>query len=377
MNKKQKIYFDYNATAPVRPEAVNAFLEVASNPYNASSIHSFGRESKKILSEARNKIQKSFGAEGATIIFNSCGTESNNMALVCLKDIRTIITSEIEHISIAKPASFMNNILLPVDNNGIIKLNNLEDVCKSLKGSKFLVSVIHANNETGVIQPVKEIANIIFENGGYFHIDASQSAGKIDFDFNNLGCDMATISAHKFGGLKGAAALIVKSGLEIRPFLHGGSQEKYLRAGTENIPAIVAMAKASEVAVKNLKEESAKILELRNFIEQGIKDISPEAIIYGNKVDRLPNTLMVSLRGQNSETQMINFDLKNICVSAGAACSSGRVVTSHVLIAMGVDQEDAKCAIRISLGVGNNIEEVKYFLNAWQENYLKQKAKAA
>lgn len=413
MSEKGKIYFDYNATAPLREGVWEAMGKVSAVPLNASSIHSFGREAKKILNDARTKIQKAFGAEGATVVFTSCGTESNNMALSCIKGVQTIVTSEVEHVSISKPASFLKNILIPVDENGIVKLDKLQSVCERLKeechpentllssraqsrdlndtknrslhsgyasgrdDKRFLVSIIHANNETGVIQPIKEISQIVFENGGFLHIDASQFAGKIPFDFNSCGADMATISAHKFGGPKGAAALIIKSGLEVLPVLHGGGQEKYLRAGTENIAAIVGMATAAEAAVNKGKEEREKVEEIRDYIETEIVKISPEAEIFGNQAERLPNTISIYLPFAGSETHLINFDLEGIAISAGAACSSGRIVTSHVLIAMGVDNEKAKNAIRISLGWNSTLNEAKQFLSVWEKIYLKHKEKKA
>jgi cysteine desulfurase len=377
MNEKRNIFFDYNATTPLRDGVWAAMEKVAAQPLNASSIHSFGRDAKKILNDARSKIQKAFGAEGASVVFTSCGTESNNMALVCIKGVETIVTSEVEHVSISKPASFLKNILVAVDSNGQIKLQRLREVCESLKGTKFLVSIIHANNETGVIQDIKSISQIVFENGGFLHVDASQSAGKIEFDFNSLGCDMATISAHKIGGPKGAAALIVKSGLEILPMLHGGGQEKYLRAGTENIAAIVGFAEAAQLAVSKGKEEREKVKEIRDFIEFEIKKISPEAEIFGTKAERLPNTISIYLPNSTSETHLINFDLEGVAISAGSACTSGRVVTSHVLIAMGVDAEKAKSAIRISLGWNSTLNEAKQFLSIWQKIYEKNKQKKA
>lgn len=409
MNVKNNIYFDYNATTPLRDGVWQAMSEVAAKPLNASSIHSNGREAKRILNDARNKIAKAFGAEGATIVFTSCGTESNNMALTCIKGVQTIVTSEVEHASIAKPASYMNNVLVGVDENGLIDLERLKEVCEGLchldrstqgeverskneisllrsaplemtrgeKGQqrKFLVSIIHANNETGVIQNINAIKQIVFENGGFLHLDASQSAGKIPFDFNSLGCDMATISAHKFGGPKGVAALIIKSGLEVLPILHGGGQEKFLRAGTENLASIVGMAFAANAAVERLKVEGERTREIRDFIEAGIKKLTPDAEIFSTKAERLPNTISVALKPQTSETQMINFDLSGVAVSAGSACSSGRVVTSHVLIAMGVDHELAKCAIRISIGFNTTLKEAEEFLSIWQRvNNKKDKA---
>ena len=377
MAEQKNIYFDYNATTPLRDGVWEAMSAVSKQPLNASSIHSNGREAKKILNEARSKIQNSFGAQGATVVFTSCGTESNNMALVCIKGVETIVTSEVEHVSISKPASFMKSKLLPVDTNGIILLDKLTEITAGLKGTKYVVSILHSNNETGVIQPVREIANIVFANGGFLHIDASQSVGKIPFDFNSLGCDMATISAHKFGGPKGAAALIIKSGLEVLPMLHGGGQEKFLRAGTENIAAIVGFAKAAELATANLTKEYAEVKKLRDYIEAEIVKISPGAEVFGNKVERLPNTISIYLPHSTSETHLINFDLEGVNISAGAACSSGRVVTSHVLVAMQVPHDKAKCAIRISLGWNSTLKEADLFLSIWKRNYEKNKQRKA
>jgi cysteine desulfurase len=201
--------------------------------------------------------------------------------------------------------------------------------------------------------------------------------GKIEFDFNSLGCDMATVSAHKLGGPKGAAALIIKPGLEVLPFLHGGGQEKYLRAGTENIAAIVGFASAVESSVSGLAEETKYIRDIRDHLESRILEISPEAKIYGSKVTRLPNTISVSLQPQPSETRLINLDLNGVSISAGSACSSGRVVTSHVLVAMGVPAEEAKCAIRISLGWNSTLKEADQFLSIWEKDYEKDRNKKA
>jgi len=379
MNEKDYIFFDHNATTPLRAGVWEAMGAVAQAPLNASSVHGVGRAAKKVLADARAKIAKAFGAEGATIIFTSTGTEANNTALRGVKGVQVVVVSEVEHASTAKPASFLNNVLLPVDGNGLVRIDKLQEVCAALKeaGRKFLVSIIHANNESGVIQNVKALSEIIFAHGGFFHIDASQSAGKIEFDFNNLGCDMATISAHKFGGPKGAAALIVKSGLEIEPLIYGGGQEKSLRAGTENLAAIVGFAEAAEQAVSQLKDESSKVKGIRDLIEAGIKNISSEAVIFGQSVERLPNTSLISMPGMGSETQLINFDLEKIAVSAGAACSSGRIVTSHVLVAMQVPQDIAQCAIRVSLGWNNTLKEAERFLYVWGRNYERVKEKLA
>lgn len=362
MNKN--IFLDYNATTPVLPEAKQAMINAMELPLNPSSVHSFGREGKKLLNQARESIAKNIGAEGSTIIFTSSGTESNNMALGSLKDVSRILISSIEHDSILKPASYKESIFINVDKNGLVDLGHLKKECAELKKheKKFLVSIIHANNETGVIQDFSEISPIIYENGDYIHIDASQSVGKVPFDFNNLNVDMATISSHKLGGPKGAAALIVKSGLDIKPMIYGGGQERYLRAGTENLPAIAGFAKAVEISVARLEEYKEYVGGLRDHFEKSLCKISPDIKVYSDKVDRLPNTSNFSLPDCDNETALINLDLAGFAVSAGSACSSGRVVTSHVLSAMGVPDPEAKTALRLSIGMETTREEIDGFL---------------
>lgn len=376
-NQNNKIFLDYNATTPVFPEVKDAIMAAMELPLNPASTHSFGREGKKLLNASRQSIAKNLGAEGATVIFTSSGTESNNMAINSLKDIHKIVISSIEHDSIAKPASFLNSGFINVDKNGLIDIQHLKRECEIMKesGIKFLTSIIYANNETGVIQNIKEIAPIIYANGGYLHIDASQAIGKINFNFNDLNVDMATISAHKVGGAKGAAALIVKSGLEIKPLLHGGGQEKYLRAGTENLPAIIGFAKAIEIATGNLTEYQQKVEKLRNYFEDQLSSLNNEAKFFSKEVERLPNTSNFTLPNCDNETALINFDLKGFAISAGSACSSGRVVTSHVLSAMGVKDPIAKTALRLSIGIETSKEDLDKFIDEIRKFLLKKDLK--
>lgn len=377
MDKTPKIFFDYNATTPLREKAKHAMLEVMSEPLNPSSIHSFGRKGKAILTEARNKIAKYAGAEGGqAIIFTSCGTESNNMALQCLPKVKNIIVSSIEHISILKAANKPS--IVSVDKNGKINSEHLQEIINSFNGEPFLASIILANNETGIIQDIKKISEIVFSNKGYLHTDASQALGKIPFNFNDLGADMATISAHKLGGPKGVAALIVKNGLPIEPFIKGGGQEKFLRAGTENLSGIVGFAAAIEESVLNLEKYTSHVSTLKQYLENGIREICSNVVFFGHRSsvvshqkaedrrlmtdDYLPNTINFSIPNHSAETMLINFDLAGIAVSSGSACSSGRVNVSHVLQAMNVSDSLAKCAIRISLGWNNTKQEAEKFL---------------
>ncbi len=359
MSKNAQVFFDYNATTPLHDKAKTVMLEIMDEPLNPSSIHSFGRKGKSILTEARNKIAKYTGSEGQAIIFTSSGTESNNMALQCLPKVKNIIVSAIEHVSILK--SVRHPSVVGVDNNGKINLESLANLIKSFNGEPFLTSIILANNETGIIQDIKQISKIIFANKGYLHTDASQALGKIPFNFNDLGADMATISAHKLGGPKGIAALIVKNGLPIEPFIKGGGQEKFLRAGTENLTGIVGFAAAIEESVLNLDEYKKHVSSLRKYLKDGIKEIS-DTVFFSDIKDGLLNTINFAIPNHQTETMLINFDLAGIAVSSGSACSSGRVNISHVLQAMNVPDDIAKCAIRISLGWNNTKQEAERFL---------------
>ncbi len=336
--------------------------EIMAQPFNASSVHSFGRKAHSITSKARRQVAHAAGGEGAQIIFTGSGTEANNLAIKGLKGTDFIAVSATEHISVLKPAETRNAILIPVDENGIIRLDKLENILQNQQG-KGLASFMLANNETGVIQPVSEIAKIVYEHGGFLHCDAVQAFGKIPVDFNNLNVDMMTVSAHKIGGVQGAAALIMKKGLELGAEITGGGQEEGFRAGTENVAAIAGFGVAAE-NIPIMKPD------LRDYMEEELKKISPDIVIFGENVDRLPNTICVAMGAgkMKSETQLINFDLEGIAVSAGSACSSGKVNTSHVLLAMGVDKEIAETAIRISLGHNTTKPEINRFLEVWRRN---------
>lgn len=362
---KQSIYLDYNATAPLLDEVKEVMLEVMGAPYNASSVHSFGRKAKQLLESARQNIATALDAGGYQVIFTASGTEANNQALSCLNEPHELFISAVEHDSIMKIGNKLHARVLPVDENGIIDLNAMEKLLLSSQKKPF-VSIMLANNETGVIQPIHEIAQIVFKHGGFLHCDIVQAVGKIPLSINNLNADMVTISGHKLGGPVGAAALIIKKGLQVKPFQVGGGQESGYRAGTENIAAIVGFAKAVEVAVKNMPAGRK-----RDYLESRIKEIAKDAVIAGEKAKRLPNTSNIAMPNMTAETQVIAFDLEGIAISSGSACSSGKVAESHVLSAMNVDQGLRNNAIRVSTGAQTTEEEIEAFIKTWERLYKK------
>jgi cysteine desulfurase len=357
----KRIYLDHNATTGVKYAVRVAMSEVMADPYNASSVHSFGREAKKKLDEARESILEMAGAEGQTVIFTSSGTEANNLALRGFKKCDSMIVSAVEHTSVLKAVCMSSGGMVPVDENGLVSLDVLKVILGNSKG-RSLVSIILANNETGVIQPIKEICDLVVGTGGYVHCDASQAFGKIPVNFNKLNVDMMTVSAHKFGGPQGIGALIVKKGLEINPIIVGGGQEGRMRAGTENVSAIVGFGAASQLVSKMPSD-------LRDYLETEISAFAPEAKILGAGVDRLPNTTCVAIPNMGSDAQLIAFDLAGIAVSNGSACSSGTVTESHVLKAMNVERKFVNNAVRVSLGADTLKEEIDAFLEVWKHNY--------
>lgn len=381
------IYLDYNATTPVRDEVIQAVVNAASGaPKNPSSAHACGRGAKKILEDSRKTIADAVGCFAHEIIFTSSGTEANNLAIngwldaIAERDSSdspTIITSEIEHASILKTVP-KNAKLIPTLPSGIVDISALQQILEAEKDagkSNIFVSVMLANNESGVIQPIAEIANIVHEYGGIFHCDAVQAFGKIPLDIGLLSVDMLSLSAHKIGGIHGAAALIIRQNIgkkppstDIKAQITGGGQEQGYRSGTENIEAIAGFAKAAELAAGDLKNDAwhSKIeASLRNM-EQRIKNELPSAIIAGEGADRLPNTSMIALPGVSAEVQLMNMDLAGFAISAGSACSSGKIAASHVLEAMGMTSA-SNCAIRISAGYHTTTDEIENFT----DEYLK------
>jgi len=373
MQPNKMIYLDNNATTSPSKNVLAAIDELRGLPLNASSIHGYGRKARGIIEAARENIAKLAGSGKARIIFTSSGTEANNMALRCV-DKHRVLVSSIEHASILKIG--VHELEAPVTKDGIFDLNAFERLLRQYTGEKILVSVMLANNETGVLQPVKQIAEIVHKHGGLIHTDAVQGFGKIKVDMNDLGVDMLTLSSHKFGGLQGAAALIVGKNVPMRSFIMGGGQEQGYRAGTENVLAIHGFGVAASDAANN-SEAMRNISAIRDNIENEIKHLAPDAAIFGANAPRLPNTSIIAMPGVPSETQVMHFDMEGIAVSAGSACSSGKVETSHVLMAMGASPQLSKCAIRVSLGASNNLQDASKFINAWKTLYERAGTKKA
>lgn len=364
MSQINTVYMDNNATTALTPKVTAAMQEVQGLPLNPSSIHASGRKARALVETARGKIAKFVNAGNARVVFTASGTESNNMALRGLSGYK-ILVSAIEHASVLKLG--VQDGVVPATASGIVDIAGLERLLRQFPGEKFLVSVMLANNETGAIQPIKEIAELVHNHGGLVHTDAVQAAGKIKVDMQDLGADIITISAHKFGGPLGAAALIFGKHVPLHALISGGGQEQGFRAGTLNVPAIhgFGVATAEALSAGDLKTISA----IRNKIESEIKRIASDAVVFCKDAARLPNTSMIAMPGVPSETQVMHFDMAGIAVSAGSACSSGKVETSHVLLAMGVDYETAKCAIRVSLGKNNTMDDADKFVSAWKELY--------
>jgi cysteine desulfurase len=364
------IYLDHNASTIVDQEVLSSVLPLMSKPLNPSSIHKDGRLAKSLVENSRKVIMDYFGITPFShdIIFTSCGTESNNLVLHSLKNHHLFVCAT-EHASVLNCQDlFEKSTIVPVNKDGLIDLDQLEQLLRDSNNTKKLVSVAHANNETGVIQNIRQISDIVHEQGAILHSDMIQSFGKISFDFANLGIDIATISSHKIGGLHGASAVIKKSDVQISSLLYGGGQERGFRAGTENSCAIAGFAEA----VKRVKSRLAKfenIEKIRNDMEDQLLRAAPEAKIYSKDCLRLPNTSCIAMPRVEHQKQVMLFDMKGFSVSAGSACSSGAVKDSHVLAAMDPKDVLAGNAIRISLGVETQKADVDAFIKAWLEVY--------
>lgn len=357
-------YFDWNATAPLRTEAkaaVVAALEVTGNP---SSVHAAGRAARRLVEEARDKVAALAGVTPREVVFTSGGTEANALALAPALG-GTLLVSAIEHPSVRSGGRFAAVEDVPVTGAGVVDLGALEGLLKGR--NRPLVSLMLANNETGVIQPVAEAAALVHAAGGLLHVDAVQGPGRIACEFKALGADLMTLSSHKIGGPQGAGALIVRDGLSVDALVKGGGQERGARAGTENVAGIAGFGAAAEAVRQGWAAEAARVGALRNEIEAGIKAVASKAVIFGAEVPRLPNTTLFSAPGMKAETAVIAFDLEGVAVSSGSACSSGKVAPSHVLAAMGVDPDLARGAIRVSLGHATTSEHVGAVLKAWEK----------
>ena len=362
----ERTYFDWNATAPLRPEARAAMLAALDASGNASSVHGEGRTARQRVEAARRRVAALVGgAKVNQVTFVSGATEANALALQPGIADRLFV-SAVEHPSVLAGGRFAQEQveILPVDGNGIVDLDALAGAL--VMAERPLVSVMLANNETGVIQPIAEIGAIVHAANGLLHVDAVQAAGRIPVDMRALGADLMSLSSHKIGGPQGAGALIVDSDQNLKPLIRGGGQERGLRAGTENVAAIAGFGAAAEAALAGLDAEAGRMAALRERLEGGLRAATPDAIIFAHGVGRLPNTTLVAVPGVKAETALIAFDLNGFALSSGAACSSGKVAASHVLAAMGVEPALARGAIRILLGPTTTETEVESLLIAWK-----------
>ncbi|MBP0582978.1 cysteine desulfurase [Labrys sp. LIt4] len=375
---RSRTYLDHNATTPLRQEARAAMLSALDLCGAPSSVHADGRAVRKVVEAARHDVADLVGALPKNVVFCASATEANNLALNLdwqrpgKPPLRRMAVSSVEHASVLSGVHPQNTELdlLPVDGNGVLDLRALEarlDAWRE-RGETGLVSVMLANNETGVVQPVAEIAARVREAGGLFHCDAAQAAGKISFSINEIGADLLTISSHKLGGPLGAGALVLGSDGLHQPnaLIRGGGQEKGLRAGTENVPALAGFGAAARAAARDLAHYGEASLVLRSRLEQALREISPDLVVFGGGARRLPNTLNFAEPGMAAETTLIALDLEGISVSSGSACSSGKVKVSHVLTAMGVAPALAGCALRVSLGRETTVQEIEFFAAAWK-----------
>jgi len=359
-----QVYLDYNATAPLRPEAAAAMAEAFATTGNPSSVHGFGRAARRRIEEARETLAGLVGAEPAELVFTSGGTEANNLALAG-SGRRRLLVSAGEHDSVLKAAPRAER--LPLDAEGRLRPAALE-AALAASDEPALVSVMLANNETGVIQPLAEVAAIARAHGALVHCDTVQALGKIPLDVAALGAQLVSLSAHKLGGPAGIGALVVRDGLETVPLLVGGGQERRRRAGTENLAGIVGFAAAAAAAVEDLADQ-ARIRTLRDAMERAVRGIAPDLEVHGAGAERLANTSCLGLPGVPAETQVMALDLAGIAVSAGSACSSGKVEPSHVLRAMGLEAAVAGRAIRVSLGWASREADISLFVEAWRGLY--------
>ncbi len=368
-----RVYLDYNATTPVDPAVLEAMLPfLGENFGNAGSVHSAGQRARAAVDAARESVAALIGAKMNEIVFTSGGTEADNLAIFGIvaasnKPRKHVITTAIEHHAILHSCEELvrqgvDVTIVPVgmsgDSQGMV---DPEEIRRALRPETVLITVMHANNELGTIQPIAEIARIAAEAGVYFHCDAVQSAGKVPLDVNKLGVDLLSISAHKFCGPKGVGALYVRSGRQIAPRSYGGHAERDRRAGTENVPGIVGLGKAAELARKLLPEDSARIGGLRDRLESSIVERIPNVLVNGGSVGRarrVPNTSNLSFPGAGGEALLISLDLQGIACSTGAACSSGSTEPSHVLLAAGLSHDDARSSLRFSLGRPTTAAEI-------------------
>ncbi len=368
-----RVYLDWNATTPLRPEAREAMAAAWDHLGNPSSVHAEGRQARRLVEDARAAVSGAVGALPRNVVFTSGGTEANALALTpglrraAGLPVERLVVSAIEHASVLAGGRFPTAATgtLGVTRSGLVDLSRLRTLLES--GPPALVSVMLANNETGAVQPVAEVAEIVHAAGGLLHVDAIQALGKITFDINTINADLVTLAAHKIGGPKGVGALVLAEGTAgFEPLLRGGGQERGHRAGTENVAGIAGFGAAAKAAIAALDHEANRLERLRDRLESGLCQ-NPDAVVFAADAQRLPNTTLFTVPGLRAETAVIGFDLAGIAVSSGSACSSGKVQPSHVLEAMGVGPELAQGAVRLSLGWSTSEADVDFAIKAWRK----------
>lgn len=367
----RRVYLDNNATTPVDPQVVEAMLPYFTETFgNASSIHSFGQQARAAVERAREQVAALIGARPAEVVFTAGGTESDNLAIlgiVCGAEAekKHVITTQIEHSAVLNTCQALEKdgvavTYLPVSREGRICTDELR---RAIRPETVLISVMHANNEIGSIQPMEEIGRIATETDVYFHTDAVQSAGKVPIDVEKFQVDTLALSGHKLNAPKGIGALYLRKGLRLKPVMHGGHHERDRRPGTENVAGIVGMGKAAEIARTRLAENGPRVAALRDKLEQGILARVPHARINGGRAHRTPNTTNLSFEFIEGESLVIALDLKGVACSTGAACSSGAIAPSHVLTAIGLKPEEARGSLRLSLGCHTTADDIDYALS--------------
>jgi cysteine desulfurase len=364
----KRIYMDHSATTPVAPEVLAAMLPYFGEKFgNASSLHRSGREAKEALEDSREKVAALLGARAEEIIFTSGGTESDNLALkgIARKNRKLgkhIITTQIEHPAILETCRALEKdgfevTYLPVTGEGLVELSTLE---ASIRPDTILISVMHANNEVGTIQPLEEIGRLAAERDIYLHSDAVQSVGKIPVNVDDLGVDLLSLSAHKLYGPKGVGALYIRKGTKLESIIQGGGHERRLRSGTENISGIVGLARAAELAEMDMPREAERLAGLRDRLAELVLGKVKDAWINGTTKKRLPGNLNFGFKYVEGESLLLFLDSKGICVSTGSACSSHKLEPSHVLMSLGLKPEECHGSLRITLGMSNTLDEVEY-----------------
>lgn len=365
------IYFDHAATTPVRKEVLEEMLPYFSDRFgNASTVYSIGRQSKKAVEEARERVAKALNADIREIFFTGSGTEADNWAIKGVAYAnrtkgKHIITTSIEHHAVLHTCQYLEKegfevTYLSVDKDGLI---NIEELKAAIRPDTILITIMFANNEIGTIQPIQEIGSIAKEKGIYFHTDAVQAAGNVKIDVNALNIDLLSLSAHKFYGPKGIGALYIRKGVKITSFMHGGAQERGRRASTENVPAIVGLGKAIEIADSRIDEYNKHLIDLREKAYNEIMNKIPFVRLNGHRHNRLPGNLNFSFEFVEGESLLLMLDMKGICASSGSACTSGSLDPSHVLLAIGLPHEIAHGSLRLTFGEDNTIEDVDYLMS--------------